>query len=72
MREIDVLLPLAKSHDDVAMMELAFRFVHKMLRECKRFHHENDEDMQAYLLLRFIEAVYAYKLNAFAPKRRKK
>lgn len=72
MREIDVLLALAKNHDDAAMLELASRFARKMIRECNRFDHGNDEDMQAYLLLRFIESVYAYEPNMVHKKRKKR
>ena len=68
MREIGVLLTLAIRHDDVAMMELASRFARKMIQECNRFGHGDDEDMQAYLLLRFIEVVYTYPQKIAAKK----
>ncbi|MDD2992161.1 MAG: hypothetical protein PHG73_01275 [Pygmaiobacter sp.] len=72
MREIEVLLALAKSHDDAAMMELASRFARKMIWECKRFGHGTDEDMQAHLLLKFIEAVYSYRPKPFSKKKKKR
>lgn len=62
MSNFEKLLRRAKNHDNEAMMELLLRFIRKMIAICRKYGLGNDEDLQAYLMLCFLEDVYKFRI----------